>query len=187
MCSVCGEPVGKSGAKGFCFKHYWKWKTYGDPLATKRPPLAERHAAGTDRRGPDECWEWTKGTDKDGYGMLPFQMETLRAHRVAYELATGKSADGLVICHSCDNPPCQNPKHLFPGTVADNNRDKAQKGRAPGNSRGTLADLRRRLTAEQVEAIRQADVSAHGAKAELARQYGISHEHVRRILNGTRR
>lgn len=39
------------------------------------------------------------------------------------------SSHGLVVMHSCDTPACIEPKHLKLGTVADNNRDMAQKGR----------------------------------------------------------
>ncbi len=187
-CAACGEPVGGSGAKGFCYKHYWRWKTYGDPLATKRLSLEARHTEGTDRRGPDECWPWKGLRDKDGYGLLSHNNRQVRAHRVAYELATGTSADGLTIRHAvCDNPPCQNPAHLLPGTVADNNHDKASHGRARGNQTGNLGDLRRRLTAGDVEEIRAFGNPRRGSRADLARRFGISQEHARRIQNGTRR
>jgi len=37
--------------------------------------------------------------------------------------------DDLFVCHTCDNPSCCNPSHLFLGTPKDNNDDKMAKGR----------------------------------------------------------
>lgn len=51
------------------------------------------------------------------------------AHRYAWVLANGPIAPGLVVCHTCDNPPCINVDHLFIGTQADNVRDMYAKGR----------------------------------------------------------
>ena len=45
--------------------------------------------------------------------------------------------DGLVLCHTCDNPRCVRPDHLFPGTMMDNIQDAKRKGRmASGNRSG---------------------------------------------------
>lgn len=83
---------------------------------------------------PEACWEWTAGTDRDGYGKFAIglggheQIHT-RAHRFAYESFVGPIPDGYVVMHTCDNPPCVNPAHLRIGTPLDNNDDKVAKGR----------------------------------------------------------
>lgn len=71
------------------------------------------------------------------------------AHRIAYKIYHGLIPDGMVVMHSCDNPACINPKHLLLGTQADNQNDKAIKGRqAIGAFNG-----RAKLTASQVKRI----------------------------------
>jgi hypothetical protein len=52
-----------------------------------------------------------------------------RAHRVAWEIYCGEIPNNLHVLHTCDNPLCVKPDHLWLGTQADNMRDKALKGR----------------------------------------------------------
>jgi hypothetical protein len=96
-------------------------------------PLAERVRLQTERRGPDECWPWIGSHDRNGYGHLTRFGKQVRAHRVAWELANGREPRGC-ICHSCDNPACVNPAHLWEGSHADNMRDMHAKRRHPGGS-----------------------------------------------------
>jgi hypothetical protein len=77
-------------------------------------------------------------------------------HRIAWELANGRQVPkGMDVCHTCDNPPCCNPAHLWIGTAKDNTRDMILKGRArykamPGEKHGNA-----KLTDAAVRRIRK--------------------------------
>lgn len=75
------------------------------------------------------CWVWQSHTDKDGYGILPATGAAIRAHRFSYVIHKGLIPDGMLVCHTCDNPSCVNPEHLFLGTAKDNIQDMISKER----------------------------------------------------------
>lgn len=77
----------------------------------------------------DGCWEWQGATTNGGYGSFTENRRGVRAHRYSYRLHYGPFDERLLVCHSCDNPKCVRPDHLWLGTSAQNERDKILKGR----------------------------------------------------------
>ena len=149
-------------------------------------PTADRFMAKVDVRDPDDCWLWT-GAVSSGYGTIRGDDgKTKKAHRVALEIALGRPIDpGKFVCHTCDNPPCVNPAHLYEGTAQDNSDDAVVRGRnrGPGHLRPEQKMPRRlandraagQPTADDVDwtwwrqmdtAQAQADVAAHVARVE---------------------
>jgi hypothetical protein len=88
--------------------------------------------------GSTTCWEWKGCRNLQGYGFLlktlgKKQYVQAYAHRVAYELHTGRPiGEGLQVCHTCDHPWCVNPHHLFLATQTENMQDAKAKGRLGG-------------------------------------------------------
>lgn len=80
--------------------------------------------------GEDGCWPWCASCNDEGYGNFWLGGRSAKAHRVAYRLHKGPVPDELLVMHSCDNPPCCNPRHLSLGTDLDNAADKYAKSRA---------------------------------------------------------
>ena len=105
------------------------------------------------------CWEWTGATTRGGYGQVMDGKKNLRAHRAAYMLFVGDIPDGMLVCHSCDNPLCINPDHLWLGDTVANTQDKIMKGRSiKGESVASS-----KLTDEAVKEIRAADMNIYVA------------------------
>lgn len=167
---------------------------------------SERRAAFESRidrsSGPDACWPWMRGCNAGGYGQFSVNGRDQGAHRIAYELENGPVLDDLCVLHRCDNPSCCNPRHLFVGTRADNNRDREAKGRSyrpvcpleklsrgdqhyarrtPGKLARGEKHGRTPLTAKDVCAIRKR-AAAGETQAALAREYNVSANAVNKIV-----
>lgn len=137
--------------------------------------LLSRFNAGHIRGEEDECWDWIGRKDKDGYGLTSLKCRGLRAHRAAWMLVHGDIPKGACVCHRCDNPSCVNHKHLFLGTIAENNRDRSVKGR----SAWPMA----RFTKEDVLSMRSLSACGHSYSA-IGRTYKTSASTVRNAVLG---
>lgn len=82
----------------------------------------------------ESCWNWQASKFKGGYGIFKFHGRKIGAHRFSLWLSTGVIPEKEYACHTCDNPPCVNPKHLFWGTPQDNNKDTVSKNRWNGGN-----------------------------------------------------
>jgi hypothetical protein len=137
------------------------------------------------------CWEWSGSTIGAGYGMLRRDRDSsVLAHRLSWELAHGPIPEGMKVCHSCDNPPCVNPEHLFLGTQADNMADMAAKKRHKSLTRPDLNPRGERNPGAKLTAAQAGEIRAKRAEGipqrKLARDYGVSEATVSLIVNGKR-
>lgn len=142
------------------------------------PPLV-RLMKGVKKRG--ECWLFRKGENKDGYGHIKIEGETLRANRASWMLHKGSIPEGMQVLHKCiGTPQCVNPEHLYLGTVKENTADRMNQGRhkVPMGEDHSAAVL----TEEKVLAIK----ALNGLKttSEVAEQFGVHKSTIYHIWSG---
>ncbi len=147
--------------------------------------------------GPDECWLWTGAKTRKGYGLIGRDGRLYRSNRVVLEMKLGRSLhDGEQACHTCDNPTCCNPSHLWPGTNSQNQLDAVSKGRhamqIPGARAKVSASLRgelhpqAKLSNQEVDYARQR-CAAGSSQSEVARELGVAPNTVNQYVRGRRR
>ena len=126
------------------------------------------------------CWLWTGYVGSHGYGVFASKRHSLRAHRVAFRLATGEKLDSSTyVLHSCDVKTCVNPSHLRTGTHAENMRDMVSRGRQARGERQHAASL----TPRDVLSIRSSRKG--GAILEsLAEEHDVTVSTISRICRG---
>jgi hypothetical protein len=141
-----------------------------------------------------KCWLWTGAKTSCGYGGLGVNGRYWPAHKVAFlithpgtdldELATAASRhpSKLFICHTCDNPACVRPSHLFLGTCKDNMQDSVNKGRHSCFKRRPIISKRRSRIAPLVV---QKCLIGRMSLSEFSRRYKAQFKEVSAIAFGT--
>jgi hypothetical protein len=135
-----------------------------------------------------ECWEWTGALLKKrgNYGSFRCRpKDHFRAHRFSYLITHGNIPDGLIICHTCHNPPCVNPNHLYAGTHKDNLKDMFDAGRNNPNVNYAVGERggSSKLKEGEVELILQL-ASKGVVQPCLRRMFKVSADTIHRILSG---
>lgn len=138
-----------------------------------------------------ECWLWTARVNRAGYGMASLGGRNLRASRVSYAIHNNMSVDDigeLHVLHTCDNPICVNPDHLFLGT----NADKVAKGRGKEHRAFKKPESYKKgedahdakLTNEIVIVCRLARNRYGASISHLARKYKVSSTAMSNAIHG---
>ena len=179
-CGYCGKTFAKDPRNTW---KYWERAKYcGQKCAAeawslrakkKRKPLHEDFGRWFIRGDKDACWEWSGSRDRDGYGAYFYEGKGYRAHRLALELANGPIPNGMLCCHTCNNPPCVNPRHLYAGTVQDNVDDTRRSGNIPNGERCHSA----KLTKSDIRAIR----ASNETNVVLGARFGVAPSNISHI------
>lgn len=123
------------------------------------------------------CWEWTGSRSPNGYGRLNVNNKPMYAHRISWELHNTQPVGDLSVLHTCDNPCCVNPEHLWLGNHSDNGLDAYKKGRNPGF----------KVSYEDAAEIRELYATGLHTLMGLGKHYGVSHKTIWHIVNEGRR
>ena len=192
------------------WRRYWKSKVgeFTEVARQKSIATRQRRARKREKTVPewfwsfvektDSCWWWRGSVGRNGYGRVSMNRHWHYAHRLAWQITHGPIPPGFFVCHTCDQPPCVNPDHLFLGTPADNIHDARTKKRLrpnppsgsqhwtrqhPDRVRRGEANNKAKLTATEVKAIRKAYQDGC-SQTELAHRYGIKQSSVWKVLAG---
>lgn len=125
----------------------------------------------------EKCWIWLGAKNSKGYGVVRLHRKRANcfSHRISYEMHKGIIPTGKLVLHTCDNPSCVNPEHLWLGTPLQNSSDMRSKGRnKPGTQRYNA-----KLTEADIPKIRK----SKNTNVYLAKKFGVSNGIISEIKN----
>ena len=172
----------KHEARGWCIKHYTRWRQHGDVDSLNGTPVGEPlayfHAHIGDET--DDCILWPYG-QTCGYGQLWMAGCHHKVHILACSRFHGPKPDGHEVCHSCRNRHCFNPRHLRWGTHAENMADMISDGTSTSGERSPMS----KLTWAEVSSIRASYATGMVTQRELGEQYGVCRSMIGNVVTGT--
>jgi predicted XRE-type DNA-binding protein len=134
----------------------------------------------------DGCWEWKGAKFPRGYGQFLMLGRPYAASRIAYTILVDRSfdfkTDPLFVCHTCDNPPCVRPAHLFLGNNSDNMYDAVAKGILK-SVKGSK-NINCKLNPSQVRKIRKLLKTTNLTQRQIGQRFNVSQTHISYIHLG---
>lgn len=160
-----------------------------NPRRRKWPSEEARFWSKAEKPSINQCWNWIACVGSGGYGSFLADGRAQKAHRIAYKMAFGEFPRELDVCHTCDNPKCVNPNHLWLGTARDNILDcmKKRRNRAFNGEMIGFCNNNAKLTFEQVQEIRNKYATRQFTYSRLSSIYGVSAAHLGEIVRGKER
>jgi integrase len=102
-------------------------KTIAELLGPERLELFWSHIT----KSESGCWEWTPRRKHGTYGTFRLQGKSVGSHRLSYALHHNLQTLPAAVLHTCDNPPCCRPDHLYDGDAKSNADDVIRRRRHP--------------------------------------------------------
>lgn len=173
-CSVAGCEFPRLSL-GFCQNHYARSRRKSNKAFTARGSARAHFLAMLDAfPQTDECVVWPFAL-RHGYGVVNMGKSVIAVTRAICEKTHGPAPLGQFACHSCDNPPCWNPRHLRWGSPTENAIDAVVRRRRPMGEETVQAKL-------TDETVREILTSAESGNS-LSRRLGVDKGRISRIRN----
>jgi len=128
--------------------------------------------------GEDACWWWKGAIHNNGYGKVSIQYNKYTAHRVSMSLHLNRSLTSIeFVCHTCDNPLCVNPRHLYIGDAKTNVQDMVKRGRNNNGAYKGKITHNTKLNFTKAQEIRSL-IAEEVPIAHISRLYGVGRKAI---------
>ena len=127
-------------------------------------------------------WKWKGAKNKDGYGQIKFLGKQTGAHVISYQLFNGNIPLGALVLHTCDEPDCVNPEHLYLGNHNDNMRDRMVHGHY--NNMLGISNMNAKLTDDQIKEIKDICASKKYTQLEVGKMFDVHQSSISRYVLG---